>query len=59
MKIPSPLGNLLCGALLALLTAGLLIVTGRDESLSGIEPGDNGDVRHDCDGCSHSFSTFS
>ena len=36
MKIPSPLGNLLSGVLLTLLTAGLLIVTGRDESLSGI-----------------------
>ena len=36
MKIPSPLGNLLSGTLLALLTAVLLIVTGRAESLSGI-----------------------
>jgi hypothetical protein len=36
MKIPSPLGNLLSGVLLALLTAVLLIMTGRDESLSGI-----------------------
>ena len=36
MKIPSPLENLLSGVLLALLTAVLLIVTRRDESLSGI-----------------------
>ena len=36
MKIPSPLGKLLSGALLALLTAVLLIVTGRDGNLSGI-----------------------
>jgi hypothetical protein len=36
VKIPRPLGNLLSGALIALLTAVLLIVTGCNESLSGI-----------------------
>jgi hypothetical protein len=36
MKIPGPMGNLISGVLLSLLTAGFLIVTQQDEGLSGV-----------------------